>query len=106
MARTKKGEAAKKWSGHLEAWDTSGVSLSAFAKREGLNVRSLYRWKTVLRGTAAVATSFAPIVVTGAAEARRDGFELVVCDGMSLRIPGDFDEATLARIVRALGASR
>jgi hypothetical protein len=46
MARTRKGEAAKKWSAHLEAWETSGVSLSAFAKREGLNVRSLYRCRS------------------------------------------------------------
>jgi hypothetical protein len=106
MARTKKGEAARKWGAHLEAWDTSGVSLSAFATREGLNVRSLYRWKTVLRGAPPREMSFAPVVVTGGPSPRREGFELALPDGVVLRIPSDFDEATLGRIVRALGASR
>lgn len=109
MARSKSGEAARKWGGHLEAWKTSDLSLSAYAKREGLNVRSLYRWKTLLRGAAGVVVSaptFVPVVVTESEPVDRGAFELTVAGGMSLRIPSDFDEVTLARIVRALGASR
>jgi hypothetical protein len=34
---------------------------------------------------------------------QQGAFELVVRDGMSLRIPADFDETTLARLVSLLG---
>jgi hypothetical protein len=45
-------------------------------------------------------------VVTDGAAPSREGFALVVQGGMSLRIPSDFDEATLACIVRALGSGQ
>ena len=86
----------------MEAWDASGLSLRAFALREGLKPHTLWLWKRRLRGTAPVATSFASVVVSGGAPASSAAFELVVRDGMSLRIPADFDEASLARLVALL----
>src|SRR6185312_10252282 len=102
MARTKSGEAEKKWRPHLEAWESSGLSLRAYALREGLNVGSLASWKHRLRPAAPEVTSFTPVVIDGggAKQAER-ALELVIGDGMVLRIPSDFDEATLARVVRA-----
>src|SRR5881227_1435006 len=104
MARTKSGEAEEKWRPHLEAWESSGLSLRAYALREGLNVGSLASWKRRLRPAGASPTSFVPVVVDPVSTRRPDGLELVVGDGMVLRIPPDFDETTLARVVRALGA--
>ena len=50
-----------------------------------------------------MATGFAAVVVEHAAAARGAPFELVTRSGMSLRIPADFDEAALARLVALLG---
>ena len=87
----------------LEAWDASGMSLRAFAVREGLKPHTLWLWKKRLRGATAVTTSFASVVVGGASASSGRAFELVVRGGMSLRIPADFDEAALARLLAVLG---
>jgi hypothetical protein len=106
MSRTKSGEAEKKWRTILESWDASGLSLRAFAIREGLNIGSTCAWKKRLRPDPPTVTSFVPVVVSDGASRRTEGFELTLGDRMALRIPSDFDEATLTRLVRALGASR
>jgi hypothetical protein len=86
----------------LEAWDASGLTLRAYALREGLNSHTAWRWKKRLRGTTPAATSFASVVVEHAS-GRGAPFELVTATGLSLRIPADFDEAALARLVALLG---
>jgi hypothetical protein len=103
MGRRPAGEAEAEWRGRLEAWDASGLSLRAFALREGLNPHTTWLWKKRLRGLTPVTTSFASVVVRGAGATSSGGFELVVRGGMSLRIPPDFDEATLERLVALLG---
>jgi hypothetical protein len=103
MGRRPAGEAETEWRGRLESWDASGLSLRAFAMREGLNLHSLGRWKKRLRGVATPATAFASVVFNGSSSTQQGAFELVVRDGMSLRIPADFDETTLARLVSLLG---
>ena len=102
MGRRPTGEAAAEWRARLEAWDTSGLSLRAFALREGLKPYTLWSWKKRLRGTTPAATGFAAVVIEPTRESRGGAFELTV-QGMSLRIPADFDEASLARLVSLLG---
>ena len=82
------------------------MSVRAFALREGLNVGSLSAWQRRFRGESASTTTFAPLVVESSPAKSQQGFELTLRDGMGLRIPADFDEAVLTRIVRALGAAR
>lgn len=106
MARTKSGEAERKWRERVEACEASGLTVAAFARREGLNAQSLWTWRRRLRGAAETTTSFVPVVVRETAPVSSDAFELVLRDGAVLRIPTDFDEFTLGRLVRALGASR
>jgi hypothetical protein len=36
------------WFEHLRRWERSGVTLKAYAQREGLNHRRLYRFKRIL----------------------------------------------------------
>ncbi len=93
MARTKTGEAEQKWRGHLESWDASGLTLRGFAAREGLNPNTLWGWKRRLRGTRTSAPSFVPVSVTPTKAESASVFELVVGDGVVLRIPAHFDEA-------------
>jgi hypothetical protein len=86
----------------LEAWDASGLTLRAYSLREGLNPHTAWRWKKRLRGTTPARTGFASVVVEQASR-RGAPFELVTASGLSLRIPADFDEASLARLVALLG---
>ena len=106
MARSKPTEAEKKWRVHVDTWSASGMSMRAFAQREGLNVGSLSAWQRRFRVDATPATTFAPLVVQSGSAKSHNGFELTLRDGIGLRIPPDFDEATLTRIVRAIGAIR
>ncbi len=106
MARSTRGEAEKKWRAHVEAWASSGLSVRAFALREGLNVGSLSAWRRRLQSAGEEAPSFIPVVLGASASRRPEALELVVGEGPVLRIPAEFDEATLARVVRALGAAR
>lgn len=57
-----------KWQGHLKAAEASGMSLSAYAARHGINVRRLYEARYVnarTKATKAPRTSaFVPVKVT------------------------------------------
>ena len=103
MANRPTGQAEAEWSARLEAWDASGLSLRAYALREGLKPHTLWSWKRRLRGTTPAVRGFAPVVLEGGGDRRDASFELVVGGGMSLRIPPDFDEEALARLVSLLG---
>jgi hypothetical protein len=103
MGRRRSVEAEAEWRGRLEAWDASGLSLRAFALREGLCLNSLFRWKRRLRGMPPAVGSFARVVVAAGMPTPAGSFELLVRGGMSLRIPADFDEASLSRLVTLLG---
>jgi hypothetical protein len=102
MGRRPSGEAEAEWRARLEAWDASGLSLRAFAKREGLTPHTMWTWKKRLRGVTRAPTGFAAVVIGRGAEVSNGAFELVI-RGMSLRIPPDFDEASLVRLVSLLG---
>jgi hypothetical protein len=104
MGRRPAGEADAEWRARLESWDASVVSLRAFALREGLNPRTLWRWKKQVRGVATPATAFASVVLrgssrTGACErptpecARQDGIRREVTNRARNRLPvtGGFD---------------
>jgi hypothetical protein len=104
MGRRRTGEAEAEWRARLEAWDASGLSLRAFAQREGLKAHTAWKWKRRLRGAAAVSAAFAPVVIRSSASLAPSGFELVV-GGVSLRVPPGFDEASLQRLLAVLGRS-
>lgn len=86
----------------LTAWDASGISMLAFAKREGLDVHRLYRWRRRLEAEGSA----------GAAEATREFVELrprdvqpvevVLRSGRVLRVSETIDAPALLRLVRAL----
>jgi hypothetical protein len=103
MGRRRSGEAEAEWRARLEAWDASGLSLRAFALREQLALNSLCRWKKRLREVTPAIGTFARVVVERVSARPVGSFELLVREGMSLRIPVDFDEASLARLVTLLG---
>jgi hypothetical protein len=102
MGNRPSGAAEAQWRARVEAWEASGLSLRQFALKEGLNHQVLCRWKVRLLGYTRV-PAFASVVVAPSQPSRPGSFELVVGDGLSLRIPADFDEVALARLVSILG---
>jgi len=107
MARVKKEETEQKWRAQLESWEASGLSLRAFASREGININTLWAWKKRLRGTSRAMPKFAPLSVTSTAKLAL--LEVVIGESVVVRVGADFDEATLTRLTRwarALGVSR
>jgi hypothetical protein len=105
MPRPKSEELEEKWRSRLESWDASGLSLREFASREGLRTNTLWAWKKRLRGTSGAMPKFSPLSVTSSAKPPAL-LEVVIGEGVVVRVGADFDEATLTRLVRALGAGR
>jgi len=90
----------------LAALDRSGLTLTAFAIREGLDPQRLGRWRRQL------ATAAPPVfeeVVPGAPAAtadqgaatwaERERFEVVLVSGRVVRVPESFDVGALRRLL-------
>jgi hypothetical protein len=114
----------------LEEQPRSGLSFTEFARSKGLPMQRLGWWKARLTGklvdrsvhatsrTRATTTPhFVPVIATSAASAApthrtastaavvpaaRGVFELALPGALTLRIPHDFHEGSLARILRVL----
>ncbi|MCB9583741.1 MAG: transposase [Polyangiaceae bacterium] len=83
----------------LAALEASGLSVNAFAAREGLDPQRLYYWRKRLDGDSALAVS--PTFV----EVPRHGpepVEIALRSGRSLRVRESIDVATLRRFVAVL----
>lgn len=77
----------------------SGLSLAAFARERGINTWKLYRAKRKLRPASKPAFDPVTILAGGTAPS---AFELELGGGLVLRIPPDFDEGILRRLVGVL----
>lgn len=123
MARASRAE----WVKRVEMWKRSGLTAKAFATAHGLNASSLSCWSWKLRaeerkeaaaprrkvGASGEPTMFVELPIAGArqplpSEPTRDPatLELQLADGVRVRVPSGFDEATLKRIVRTLAGGR
>ena len=101
-------EGADVWAERIKRWKTSGMSAQAFATELGVSAVTLLNWKGKLQRLALAQESGEPSPAK-AARAKRapkvvqqqtSGFELVIGNGMTLRVAQDFDEAALSRLVR------
>jgi transposase-like protein len=125
------GQQRAKW---VERWKDSGLTATEFAAEAGLTASALYYWSSQLsaasrrdsggrdesteRSAQSRRTSFAkpekrpatpsprfvelPVAAVACAPAM---LELLLGE-VRVRVPSGFDEATLTRVVRALGAAR
>ena len=88
----------------LEAWRRSGEGGAAFARRHGLNVRRLLRWRERLKRSAAPV--FHPVRVVERAEptaiAGTVPLELELRGGRRIRVLGRFDPELLEALVRTV----
>jgi transposase-like protein len=87
----------------------SGLSLGAFAAREGVNPERLYRWRRNLppvknapEKVVAPIVSFEEVPVGGPRPGAEDRFEVELRAGTVVRFGASFDEAGLRRLLRIL----
>lgn len=104
--------------------DVGSATLSEVARRHGVHVNVLFRWRRELGSAmggarpgdaaaaiAAPATSFVPVTLsspsTPASTLTRPGtIEIVLDGGRTVRVGSDIDTAALVRIIEALEARR
>ena len=97
------------WRGHFAAWQRSGLSQRAYCDRHGLSYSAFGYWRGRVRETSfQPPPTFVPALVAPPAAApagppgRIGSVEVRLCHGRSLVLAGDFDEALLALVVRAV----
>jgi hypothetical protein len=116
----------------VEGWKDSGLSAKEFAAQVGLNPSTLTYWSWKLRAAGAAVDGAADGSSASDGDARRRKrrraaknaprfvevraasitppsttcLEFVMSSGVCLRIPADFDEVTLVRVMRAVEAAR
>ncbi len=112
-------ENASFWGTHFAAWQTSGLSQRAYCERQGLSYSAFGYWRSRVKGAAPPPPpAFVPVLVEppgaeaegaaakgGLAAARSGPFaslEIRLSHGRSVLVSGDFDEALLARVIRAV----
>jgi transposase-like protein len=90
----------------LAAMARSGLGVSAFAIREGLDPQRLTRWRRQLAAPAPPTFEEVVPVVTRAivagdavAHVERERFEIVLASGRVVRVPESFDAGALRRLL-------
>lgn len=99
----------------LFAQKQSGLTVRAFATREGLDVQRLERWRRRLAEVAVpVFEEVTPPVAAAApgddvdhgVTVQRERFEIVLREGRVLRVPDSFDASSLRRLLEVLDPVR
>jgi len=93
-------EVEAKWRERLAAWRASGLGARAFAEREGVHAGSLWAWKRRFEPEAPV--KLVPVVVRHGAPRSASTLELVVNGRYAVRLPADFEETSLVRLLGVL----
>lgn len=105
-----KREGRAVWAPRIEEQESSGLSVAAFAEKIGVSVYSLRYWKAKLRrenggSPSKASTETAPTFVevsSGLLSQSTDTLEIVLEDGIMIRVPPDFDEDALDRVLGLL----
>jgi transposase-like protein len=94
----------------LEAWRSSGVDLAGWCRREGVEYERVRRWRSRLavrsrRTATSPAATFLPVrVLGGDSSLEGPSFELELSRGIRVRVPPQFDEASLVTLLRVVEA--
>jgi hypothetical protein len=98
------------WAKRVARWKASGQTAKEFARRHQLSDVSLTWWKWKLGSDARRQSRKTPIspltFVEMTAAMQREPLELVLEGGVRLRVPHDFADASLARVLDVLDRRR
>ncbi len=97
----------------IAAFERSGLSLNAFARKKDVPYSTLALWKNRLAKEAEIEQAgsppqFLPVTIEGAGlpvSSPREGCEVRLRSGHELRVPPGFDPVTLCALVNALEPS-
>jgi hypothetical protein len=97
----------------LQAQAESGLPLSAFAAREGLNPHRLYRWRARLGAIAPMPPAFEEVrgvetalQRTEPAPPAQERLEIVLCSGVVVRVAESFNAEALLRLLDVVDGRR
>jgi len=104
------GTAAAEWVKRVDRLERSGLTLRAFAEREGLKLGTLSFWKWKLAQARRSGARVSPIrfveLTAAPPAATSTWFEVVLPGSRTVRVPIGFDAAELARLVGVLEGAR
>ena len=103
-------EKAAYWSGHVAAWQRSGLSQGAYCREYGLSQSSLSYWRKRLGATndreAAPFVTIVPVPLPASAQAdmatASEPMLVHVGNALRIEIRGDFSAPVLEKLVRTL----
>ena len=96
----------------VQAWKASCLKMTAFCAREGIHIKRLQRWSSVLRrgrGLTAPAMQFLPVQLSGPAQAcaatgeSNAAVDVRLPSGAWLSVRPGFDRSALKELVEILG---
>jgi len=97
----------------LQAQAVSGLTLSAFAARQGLNLHRLYQWRRRLGASAPKPPTSEEVPRSQVAKrppeparAVHERLELVLSSGLIVRVGESFNAETLRRLLDVVGGRR
>lgn len=112
MPRTSRAE----WAKRVQRWRDSGLTAKEFAAETGVNASTLAYWSWRLGSqrvrqipaarSSASSARFVELSASPLAASAPAMLELLLGESIRIRVPSGFDEETLARVVRAVGAAR
>jgi hypothetical protein len=102
MAKQSKIRDKKRWKQVLRDWKRSGLSGSAFCRKNHLGIQSFYAWKNRLVGKSA--KTFLPVQVIASPGENQVVLELTLKNGRVLRLYREMPSQVLAELVRGLEA--
>jgi transposase len=94
------------WTTRVQRWRASGLTAREFSLREDINPGTLLWWSSRLKrarrdGAASSAPTLTFVELTHPTPS--EPIEVVLVSGVRLRVPSDFDAASVARLLEVLG---
>lgn len=88
------------WRSVLAEQRASGVSVAEFCRRRSISTPSFYNWRRRLEAEEHVVSPFISVTLPTAHVASQS-LELILSNGITLRIPAECDEAVVTRVLRS-----
>lgn len=102
MANNRKTQSKDRWQDILRVWRKSGLSGSAFCRKNHLGIQSFYAWKKRLIGR--MTKTFLPVQVIASPGENPVLLELTLKNGRVLRLYREMETHILAKLARELDA--
>ena len=100
MARATRAQ----WAERVRGWRASGLTARDYAERHRLKRSTLTWWSSALGRASRTVPAFVEVVRPSPSEPEGGVIEVVLLDGLRVRVSGAFDQAVLLRLLAALEA--